>query len=147
MTDLGQYLNEIRKRHPRLSMRRMAIDAGLGESIVNGIINRGMGARPETLKALTDRWGTEADYRQLMQLAGHPLPEDTIGDRLTMAQKILIANYSQLSTDHQRTVDWILDKHSIEGADPSVLDVISALRQLNDQDRAKLLRHVLNLAS
>jgi len=68
----------MRKRHFRLSMRQMALDAGLGESTVSSIIQREAGARPETLKALADRWGTEEDYRELMRLAGHPVTEREI---------------------------------------------------------------------
>ena len=75
MSTLGDYLEQMRLRHPRLSMRRMALDAGVGESVVNGIVKLGMGARPETLKALADRWGTPADYSAMLRLAGHPVPE------------------------------------------------------------------------
>ena len=71
---LGEYLDRMRARHPRLSMRQMAIEAGLGESVVQGIIRRNRGASPGTLKKLADVWGEPGDYEELMRLAGHPVP-------------------------------------------------------------------------
>jgi hypothetical protein len=85
MTELGDYLDQMRQKHPRLSMRQMALGAGIGESIVRGIIKENRGARPETLKALADRWGTEEDYHELMQLAGYPVPESLDDEALLKA--------------------------------------------------------------
>jgi transcriptional regulator with XRE-family HTH domain len=86
MNELGDYLEKMRQRHPRLSMRRMALEAGVSENRVRNII-KGIrtGARPETLKALADRWGTEDDYYELMQLAGYPVPESIDDEALLKA--------------------------------------------------------------
>lgn len=77
MNELGQYLEEMRLRHQRLSVRQMAIQAGVGESIINGIIKHERGARPETLWKIAQRWGdpVDRDYAELMRRAGHPLPD------------------------------------------------------------------------
>lgn len=75
MSELGEYLEAIRKRHPRLSIRQMALQAKVGESVINGIIKHGKGARPKTLNRIADRWGNDKDYLTMMRLAGHPLPE------------------------------------------------------------------------
>ena len=74
---LADYIEEIRERHPRLSQRQMALKAGLSESLLTSIINREAGARPSTLKAIADRWGTPEDYVTMLKLAGHPLPAST----------------------------------------------------------------------
>jgi len=84
-------------------MRRMALEAGVGESIVNGIIKLGMGARPETLKALADRWGTPADYAAMMRLAGHPVPNG-ISDPGTREMLQLYEQMSSDQRDYLRTV-------------------------------------------
>ena len=75
---LGEYLDKMRLYHPRLSMRQMAIGAGLGESVVQGIIKRNRGASPGTLNKLADAWGEPGDYEELMRLAGHPVPNMTL---------------------------------------------------------------------
>jgi transcriptional regulator with XRE-family HTH domain len=77
LTSLGEYIETMRAKHPRLSRRQMALEAGLSESLITGIVNKGLGARPETLKALADRWGTPEDYAIMLTLAGHPLPAST----------------------------------------------------------------------
>ncbi len=73
MSKLGDYVDRMRQRHPRLSMRRMALEAGLSASIVGAIVRASQGARPCTLKALADRWGSDEDYCEMMRLAGHPI--------------------------------------------------------------------------
>lgn len=78
MNTLGEYLNQIRLRHPRLSMRRMSLECGLSENAVSKIIKGEFIPKPDTLKELVDRWGTPEDYRELLRLAGHPLPEPGI---------------------------------------------------------------------
>lgn len=72
---LGEYIERIREKHPRLSMRKMALEAGLNGNAVQQIVSGRTGASPAVLKAISDRWGTDDDYRELMRLAGHPLPE------------------------------------------------------------------------
>ncbi len=79
MNELGRYIDEMRKRH-RLGRRvlaksQMAQEVGLNINAVQQLIAGTTGASPKTLKALADRWGTDDDYRELMRLAGHPLPE------------------------------------------------------------------------
>jgi hypothetical protein len=55
----------------------MAHGANVTESVLYGIVRRGKGARPDTLKKIADTWGDENDYLRLLELAGHPLPETT----------------------------------------------------------------------
>jgi len=91
-------------------MRQMAIQAGIGENLVYGIIKEGKGARPETLKALADRWGTEKDYWRMMELAGHPVPRK--GGKVNPDDPLLnelIHQYQKLRTtqDQKRAVEQV----------------------------------------
>lgn len=78
-------LEEIRFRHKDgrriLAMSKMSTEAGLSinavQQIVSGKVKK---PDPDTIKALTDRWGTPEDYRELMRLAGHPLPGPAIDE-------------------------------------------------------------------
>lgn len=82
-SELGEYLEQMRLRHrPTPSMRKMSLEAGLGSSHARMIIKEGRGASPQTLKALSDRWGEPGDYERLLKLAGHPMPGEPI-DRLS----------------------------------------------------------------
>jgi len=89
MSTLSEYITQMRQRHARLTVRQMAREAGISDSVLYGILNQGRGARPETLKALADKWGTPEDYRELMQRAGHPLPEPATFDAALLEQMIL----------------------------------------------------------
>jgi hypothetical protein len=81
----------------------MAIKAEVGESIVHGIIKRGRGARPETLKQIADAWGTPEDYVRLMELAGHPVAEGRRRETgLDDEERELMRYYDQLSPEDQR---------------------------------------------
>lgn len=100
---LGDYLNEMRLRHPRLSMRQMSLEAGLSPSVAEQIIKGATGARPKTLKALADRWGDDNNYRKLMDLAGHPLlGPSTRDDDETPTLRDLFAISRLLNSERQR---------------------------------------------
>jgi hypothetical protein len=75
MTTLGEYIDKMRQRHPRLSRREMSLGAGLSQSLIAKIITEDAGARPETLRKIADSWGNDDDYIIMMELAGHPLPD------------------------------------------------------------------------
>lgn len=94
--DVGTYLDEMRKRHQRLSRRKMSLEAGLNAGAVQHIVDSRTKGRPETLKALCDRWGTDEDYRELMWLAGHPLPEK---EKPSEEEKELFNLWSDLSEE------------------------------------------------
>lgn len=100
---LGEYLEEMRQRHPRLSKRRMSIDAGLSPSVVEHIISGKTGSKPRTLKLLTNTWGTDDDYRELMQLAGHPMPDsETASNPDNETLQKLIREYNQMTAPTQK---------------------------------------------
>jgi transcriptional regulator with XRE-family HTH domain len=102
-TGLGEYLEAMRRCHPRLSKRKMAIDAGVNESAVQQIIAGRTGASPSTLKSLADAWGTPEDYIRLMELAGHPVAEGRRREPgLDDEEKELMRYYDQLSPEDQR---------------------------------------------
>jgi transcriptional regulator with XRE-family HTH domain len=79
MNPLREYVLEIMKRHPGLSLRQASIRAGLNENAIQQIVS---GARPRPrpgdLKLIADAWGTPQDYYEMMRLAGYevPLPPD-----------------------------------------------------------------------
>lgn len=120
MNKLGEYLDQMRQKHPRLSKRQMALSVGLSENAVAQIIRGEMGARPTTLKALADQWGTPDDYRAMMQLAGHPLPNDQ-NTSLDIDTQQLLSNYQQLTPQAQvqvRTLINSLLQHQSKGDSP-----------------------------
>jgi hypothetical protein len=112
-------------------MRQMAIEAGVGESIVNGIIKRGMGARPETLKALADRWGSEGDYRELMRLAGYPVPEASSED-LSDIQRRRLERYKELSEGTRHTIDWLIGVPDV--AEPPLSTIQATVQEMTARE-------------
>ncbi len=133
MGRLGDYIEEIRQRHSRLSVRKMAMESGVPESTLRRIISDDRwGARPENLKALADRWGTDEDYRELMRLAGHPLPEEP---DLPLAQKRHLDWYNELSLDIRRALDWLLNVPDAE--EPTLSEMKEAVRFLTGSDHWK----------
>jgi len=98
--DLATYLDEIRHRHRLgrkiLSKMQMSIEAGLSTNAVQQIVSGRTGASPATLKALCDRWGEPEDYRELLKLAGHPLPDDGWDE--------LVEVFDDLSPDNRERV-------------------------------------------
>ncbi len=103
MSELGDYVDRMRQRHPRLSMRRMALEAGIGENRVRDIIKTDRGARPSTLKALADRWGSDEDYCEMMRLAGHPLVGQ-VAQEFGAEARELLGLFEQLPPGDQRAV-------------------------------------------
>lgn len=83
---LGKYLDEMRWQHRDgrrvLSMSKMSIEAGLSINTARSIISGGVTPTPQTIRLFCDRWGTEADYRQLMILAGYLVPSAMLEDDL-----------------------------------------------------------------
>ena len=69
-TPLGQYVDHMRKRQAGLTMDQMSLEAGLPPDTVRSIIQEGHQPALGTLQALSDRWGTAEDYRNLLQLLG-----------------------------------------------------------------------------
>lgn len=146
---LSEYLETMRRRHPRLSWRQMALAAGVSESVLYGLVRRRTGARPETLKAIADAWGTDEDYRQLMEMAGHPLPED----ELTADEREVVERYRQMEPVNQRVVQQLM---SLEMPPGELLDrlrrlgtlseletlAVAHFRDLNDEDRQRALRYL-----
>ena len=111
----GQYLKQMLQRYPGLKMSKMAREAGISEGSLTKLI-RGdrAGARPRTFKALTDRWGTDEDYRELLKLAGHPVPEPVYAE-LTADERALLDKYSRLSPESQAYVQRVIDSALEEG--------------------------------
>jgi hypothetical protein len=103
MSELGDYVDRMRQRHPRLSMRRMSLEAGLSASIVGAIIRAGQGARPCALKALADRWGSDEDYCEMMRLAGHPIVRPSAHELGAEARELLDL-FERLPPGDQRAV-------------------------------------------
>ena len=102
MAELGDYVDQMRQRHP-LSMRRMALEAGLGENVVQKIIKSGQGARPHILKALADRWGSDEDFCEMMRLAGHPITGQVVQELGAEAWELLKL-FERLPPGDQRAV-------------------------------------------
>lgn len=75
ITTVGEYIVEMLKRHPGLSMRKASIKAGLNTNAIQQIINAKLTPRPNTIKALADMWGTLEDYVAMMRLAGYEVPD------------------------------------------------------------------------
>lgn len=130
-TTLGEYLDEMRRRHPRLSMRQMSLEAGLSPSIVGAIINQDAGARPETLKALADKWGTEEDYGKLLELAGRPVPEVSSGDLEEIERKRL-ARYKELSEGTRQTIDWLIGVPDVP--EPPLSTIQAAVQEMTARE-------------
>ncbi len=105
MSGLGEYIDDMRKRHRLgqriLSKSQMAREAGLNINAVQQLIAGKMGASPTTLKALADVWGTDEDYPELMRLAGHPVAERVAYELGPEAQE-LVGLFEQLSPDDRR---------------------------------------------
>ncbi|NIO38768.1 MAG: hypothetical protein GTO41_00335 [Burkholderiales bacterium] len=101
----------MRRRHKlgsrTLSMSQMSQDAGLSINAIQQIITGRTGASPTTLKQICDKWGNDDDFRRLMVLAGHPLPDDgwdelrDIFDDLPPEQREQIRRYAQNLLDNQ----------------------------------------------
>lgn len=108
---LAEYVSRMRRRHPRLSMRQMSIEAGLHENAVQKII-RGSRSSPraETLWALAERWGEmpEVDYAEMMRLAGKHIPQ-TDSD-LGPTARFVAAQLDSLGTDQQQTAVDLINK-------------------------------------
>jgi len=105
----GEYLKQMLQRHPGLKMSGMAREAGVSRGSLTKLISGARaGARPKTLKALTDRWGTDEDYRELLKLTGHPVPEPIYAG-LTADERALLAKYSRLSSESQAYVQRVID--------------------------------------
>jgi transcriptional regulator with XRE-family HTH domain len=89
--DLSDYLRIILDRHPGLSDRQAAVQAGLANNAVTQIVNRAiLRPRPSTLEALAETWGTPEDYRELMRLAGYRVPETLDLSNLSPAKRQII---------------------------------------------------------
>lgn len=136
MQNLAEYVDELRKRHPRLSMRQMAMEAGVGESVVNGIVKRGLGATPATLKALADRWGTYEDYAEMMRLAGHPMPD---ASPLDPVRRMVLRRYEELDADTRHRVDAILagEENAEPESDISLETLLQIVMALTEQERRR----------
>lgn len=122
---VGEYIDQIRKRHSRLSMRRMSLESGLSENIIGMVIRGEASISPSSLKRICDRWGTDEDYRHLMKLAGHPLPEE----ELTADQKQLLEWWGGLSGETQATFVKVLKTVS-EMLPEERIDLLAQIWQL-----------------
>ena len=91
MTALQEYLKQMLERHPGVSMRQASLLAGLNENALQQILkSTHFTPRPDTLKALTDKWGTVEDYIVLMRLAGFEMPETVDIEELSAAKKRVV---------------------------------------------------------
>ncbi len=73
--DLADYIAELINRHPGLSFRQAALQAQLNVNAVTQIINREiLKPTPHTLHKLANQWGNQADYYEMMLLAGYDVP-------------------------------------------------------------------------
>jgi hypothetical protein len=97
---LVAYLEELMRRRPWLSARRMSVEAGLANNIVTAILSGRTNPTPYTIKKLTDKWGTPGDYLAMMRLAGH-LPLDAPGESAP-GEELLLRTYRQLDEDGRR---------------------------------------------
>ena len=76
---LAECVKGLLDRHPGLSERQASREAGLANNAVTRLIGGDIRQpSPQTLERLAQRWGTEADYYEMMQAAGYrvPLPPD-----------------------------------------------------------------------
>jgi len=68
-------LRDMLARHPGLSERQASTGAGLSSNTVTRILNGDIvRPSPQTLEALTEACGTDADYYALMEAAGYKVP-------------------------------------------------------------------------
>jgi hypothetical protein len=144
-TTIADYIKEILDRHPGLSMRKASLQAGLNENEVQQIIKGDRPTpRPDTLKAITDTWGTLGDYIELMRLAGYEIPLSPDFDDPEEAE--LLALFRDLPPKARDYVLKIL--RSVSGKDMSLPDELRepditpiALRagQLDAQGRRAIL--------
>lgn len=141
-TLLGEYLDSIRRRHKIgsriLSKRQMAMDANINESAVQQIISGRTGASPSVLKALSDRWGTPTDYREMMCLAGHYLPDAL--DTLEPIERLLIERHRELPGDLKAFVKEMLEEV------PPPVDLLRQFKNSGLSEREQLMAaHLANM--
>ncbi len=99
--DLAEYVREMVQRHPGLSDRQAAIQAGLANNAVTQIVNRGISRpRPATLESLANTWGTPEDYREMMKRAGYKVPDTPeLGGLSPVKQRVVTLLSSELIPD------------------------------------------------
>jgi len=74
-TTLSEYVERLLAQHPGLSDRQASIQAGLPNNAVFRLINNiTLHPSPITLEKLANKWGTDADYYEMMRLAGYKVP-------------------------------------------------------------------------
>jgi hypothetical protein len=148
-SELGKYLQQLIKRHPRLSMRQASIKAGLNENAVQQIITgHNVRPRPATLKAITDTWGTPKDYFELLRLAGH----DTTTELKTPEEAELLVQFRKLSDDiKSQMVEALKTVNRQTSASPDLVNSLTvALRagDLSTQGQLAILdmiEHILRM--
>lgn len=133
MNTLSEYVRSMMQRHPRLNPRQMAQEAGVGESTVYGILNKGHGAKPRTLRKLADAWGTDEDYHEMMRLAGHPMLEPDLGLNLDEGARLILQCYNELSNADRQRVVAIMSR-----ADVTPPTVVRAFEMMVQKPRAEL---------
>lgn len=106
---VGEYLDEMRFRHRMgrriLSMSQMALEVGLSINAVQQIISgKVKQPDPDTLRKLADRWGNNDDYRELMRLAGHPLPKPSLDEETILDALEPIFQTAGITPDQARSI-------------------------------------------
>jgi hypothetical protein len=141
-SNLGEYIYAIWERHNRqrrLSFREMSLEAGLSENMVYKLVFEPRGARPETLKAIADRWGTLEDYVEMMRLAGHPLPDELVRHDGHELKESTYRRYLAQQVDKDPTLGDLLQVYNElppEGREELVADAKKLLgRVLRDKMR------------
>jgi transcriptional regulator with XRE-family HTH domain len=100
-TSLADYVQQIVSRHPGLSMRQAASQAGLDKNAVQQIVaGSRRRPRPSTLRAIADAWGTEQDYYEMLRLAGYHVPLPPNLDDPEEAEVLVL--FRDLSTEARR---------------------------------------------
>jgi hypothetical protein len=100
-------------------MRQASLKAGLSENAIQHIVaGHTPKPRPDTLKAITDTWGTPRDYAELMRLAGYDV---TLSPDLNDPEEAeMLSLFRELSSE---TRDYVLKMlRSICGKDQSLPD-------------------------
>jgi hypothetical protein len=117
--DLADYVEMMVARHPRLSHRQASVEAGLANNAITLIVNRQViRPRPDTLRKLAEKWGTDEDFYLMMSLAGHlrsaskKSTKTGQGDEMSAweAERIIAALRTMTAEQRENVIRYVLER-------------------------------------
>lgn len=113
--NLSEYVKRLIDKHPGLSYRQASEDAGLSNSVVNQIINGTIvKPKPETLRRLASKWGSEEDFLTMMAMAGHlkASEQDHHSEEMSAleAERVISALRKMTAEQREAVIRYVLER-------------------------------------